>query len=427
MTAPPLVVTEGSEAGVPVGLEATAVEELRASGERWAVELGVPSPPLYVRRSGGSYVLGARHVTGFVRVGDLQIEIRPKFLAGAAEPDGRPWQRALWNALRLSPGQLDLQGPLPARLTDANTFADLLAESFLASVARGSARGLPRRYVEHDVETPGVRGRLRRDRPVALLTRPWALPCRVSQLSEGTPVAQLLRWAAVRLARLSVSTPRARALLDLAESLGDVAPVPPAAATVERMDLGTQYAGLALARDIGLILLRSRSLEPRPDSGEIHGVLWVTHRLFEGAVRELARRAALRLGLQAATGTVRLGERLGTGADLGTTPDVRVLRGGRTVLVLDAKYKVRPGNPAADDVYQVIAGAHAARSPAGALVYPSTLPRHDTWRLQGDGPPWALAAVGIDLLSLADDERGSAVVEQLCSVIAEIAPLAQIA
>ncbi len=426
MTAPPLVITEGSEAGVAVGLETSAVEELRASGERWAVELGVPSPPLYVRRSGGTYVLGARHVTGFVRVGDLQIEIRPKFLAGPAATDGRPWQRALWNALRLAPGQLDLQGPLPARLTGAATFADLLAESFLASVARGSARGLPRHYTEHEVDTPALRGRLRTDRPVALLTRPWALPCRASQLSEDTPVAQLLRWAAVRLARLSVSTPRARALLDLAESLGGHAP-PPAAAAVERTPLGTQYAGLGLARDIGLLLLRGRSLEPQPGSGQIHGVLWVTHRLFERTVQELARRAARSLGLRAITGRVRLGEGASAGADISTTPDVRILSAGRTVLVLDAKYKVRPGNPEADDAYQVIAGAHAVRSPAAALVYPSTRPRHDNWRLQGDGPPWALTAIGVDLLSLAGDERGHSVVEQLGAVLAERAPAAQIA
>lgn len=378
------------------------VEQLHAQAERWRQLYGLPASPLELTRRGGSWSVRARYLTGFASVAGLHLEILPKFLPEDAR-EGGTWRRALWRILLLAGDDVLLDEPTEAVRDSDAPLADLLAEAFLRSVSLGAARGLPRGYVERETTEPVLLGRLDESRWAELVTEPWSLPCVVDTLDEDIPINRLLRWAARHLAADVSSPARARALAEWADTLAGVGVVPPRLEEARRLAHGPQHRALAPAVEIARLLLQSRGEAHGPGQAELQGFLWVTERVFEALVRRVCAQAARRLGLRTVKSSVPLGLPA-RGQALRTTPDVRLLRGGRTVMVLDAKYKVE-GRPTTADAYQVIAGGKVLDCDEVALVWPvqpgGTEDEHE-WAVPGAGRPSRLSTLAVDLSRLAE-------------------------
>ena len=190
MTAPARI--ELQEYGEPVVRQAEDLD-LRAladANKRWSKALGLSSDPIRVEDIGNGLVkLRAEAVTGVVRIGDTDIEIAPKFLSAA----GGNWQTVLWRILTVVEG-----GHVDDNLTTAHhleslSMPDLLAEMFLASYAKGAARGLPRGYRTEQASGNTLRGSLDTSRLGEWVTRPWEIPYIADLLTDDTALARLLR------------------------------------------------------------------------------------------------------------------------------------------------------------------------------------------------------------------------------------------
>ena len=96
---------------------------------------------------------------------------------------------------------------------------DLLAEMFLASYAKGAARGLPRGYLTEQATGDTLRGSLDTSRLGEWVARPWELPYVADLLTDDTPLARLLRWSAECLAATVKAPGRARAVREIAAGL----------------------------------------------------------------------------------------------------------------------------------------------------------------------------------------------------------------
>lgn len=420
MTTTPLTtITEFDRNWQAARLSRHDVEALQAASIRWKDDLELPGLPFEIDWEGPDTKLRSQYVTGFVRVGQLQIEIRPKFLTPDVPGESDRWRLALWNALRIARADVQVASPVMGRESKRVSFVDLLAESFLESFQRGSARGLPRQYHEKRISSRSLRGSLDMSRPVEMLLKPGFIPCRVSVLSESTPLNQLFRWSARKLAELAVAPRRARSLLDVHDSLSHVPASAPSHVRVDRTSLGPQHVALGPAREIGLLLLKGHTRNPEPEAGGVHGILWVTHLLFEDVIRALAARAAASVGLRVVKKPMEVGRSTGTGSPLRTTPDVTVYRSHDVVLILDAKYKIYTRSPKSPDIYQVVTAGKVADCDEVGLVYPSHEADQQTWELIGAGKPHHLSAISVDLLSLAEDSRGAAVTEELARFLAE--------
>jgi 5-methylcytosine-specific restriction endonuclease McrBC regulatory subunit McrC len=84
---------------------------------------------------------------------------------------------------------------------------------------------------------------------------------------------------------------------------------------------------------------------------------------------------------------------------------LHVTQRGRTLIVLDAKYKIWRRQPKSQDVYQVMAGGRISACENVYLIYPS--PNNGgkepiSWRIRGEGSPTHVTAVFVDLLKMGD-------------------------
>lgn len=376
------------------------------ANKRWSRALGLSSEPIRVEElTGGMVRLRAEAVTGVVRIGDVDIEIAPKFLSTADDN----WQTVLWQILAVVEG-----GLVGDELTNAHELAslsmpDLLAEMFLASYANGAARGLPRGYLTEQASGTTLRGSLDTSRLGEWVTHPWHLPYVTDLLTDDTQLARLLRWSAECLSATVISPGRARAAREVAAGLAHVDRRPPHLVDAQAINLGLQHQGLEAARIVGLLLLEGAGVHHASGDHALSGFLWNSDVIYENYVYWLCRRAASLRGQRVSKNVTRFGEVIaGVGSKLETTPDV-VFRDnqGTPVAVTDSKYKRLGTRPKAADTYQVLTAGQVLGCQRVSLSYPVAQDRDPTvWRVSSalGGIDIELTALPLNLMSLTSPQ-----------------------
>lgn len=375
---------------------------LAEANRRWRRALGLSGDPITCEDLGdGRVKLRAEAVTGVVRIGGTDIEIAPKFLSAT----GGSWQTVLWRILTVVEG-----GHVDDNLTTAHELAslsmpDLLAEIFLASYAKGAARGLPRGYRTETAVGYTLRGSLDTSRLGEWVARPWELPHIADLLTDDTPLARLLRWSAECLAGTVKAPGRARAVREIAAGLSHVGRQPPHLLDAQRIALGIQHQGLEAARLVGLLLLEGAGVHHASGDHALSGFLWNSDVIYENYIYWLCRRAASRRGERVNKGSIKFGEVIaGEGSKLETTPDVVFHSAqGVPIAVTDSKYKRLGTRPKAGDTYQVLTAGHVLGCQKVSLTYPVTQDREPTvWRVSSalGGSDIELTALPLNLMSL---------------------------
>lgn len=424
------------EYGTPTRLRAGAAtriiaHEFQHESRWWQERLGLARAPFVVQKSGGGEVsVRAEGVTGFIHVGDIAVDVRPKFLASTS-PAG--WREALWYIVAV----LDdaTLGALTTAATGARgSLPDLLARILVTALERGALEGFPRGYVEACGTLPALRGRLDLTRISALVTRPQELPCVYDEYSLDIPLNRLLRWAALTLVG-AVQSPRlARTLTDGAQHFAGVSHAIPGPVEADMLQLPSQFAYLAPALQVARLLLRAESL--RHDSGDLSapGFLWKSADVFQDYVGRLLALAGtfatewdvenggLRLADFAKTG--RTGERAHM-QPLYTFPDFRLMSGKQTIAVVDAKYKIWSPvrGPRVADVYQVMAGCRVSNCERAVLVYPSPDGANMapvTWTPRGAGMPKTVTAAFVNLAAAHSQDGEMSLVDMMASDLRRI-------
>lgn len=395
---------ELQEFGAPVvcRLEGIDVHALEEANKRWTDALRLASDPIRLARRGDGLVeLRAEAVTGVIRVGQTDIEIAPKFLQDAQGS----WQTVLWRILAAVEGGHVEDDQTSAHESPVLPLTDLLADMFLNSFAKGAARGLPRSYVSEQASGFVLRGSLDLSRISEWIAQPWVAPYVASVLTDDTPLAQLLRWAANRLSETVKSPLRSRALREISASLSHVGILPPDRRQAQRIALGPQHQALEAARVVGLLLLQGAGVQHARGARGLSGFLWNSDVIYENYVSWLCKRAASSRGKRVAKNALQFGEVIyGSGSWLETTPDV-VFRNSRgvAVAVSDAKYKRLGTRPKASDTYQVLTAAHILGCQRISLTYPVAQYRRPTvWRVSSalGNRDIELTALPLNLMSL---------------------------
>lgn len=406
---------ELQEYGAPVihHTEDLDVHALQEANRRWRRALGLAADPIRVEDIGDGLVkLRAEAATGVVRVGETDIEIAPKFLSVT---DGS-WQAVLWRILTAVEGGHVDDNLTPAHELASLSMPDLLAEMFLASYAKGAARGLPRSYLAEHSSGITLRGSLDVSRLGEWVARPWELPYVSDQLTDDTQLARLLRWSAECLAATVKAPGRARAVREIAAGLAHVHREPPHLFDAQRISLGVQHQGLETARIVGLLLLEGAGVHHASGDHALSGFLWNSDVVYEQYVFWLCRRAAGKRGGRATKGAFKFGAVVaGDGSKLETTPDV-VFRDaqGNAVAVTDSKYKQFGARPKAPDTYQVLTAGHVVGCQRVSLTYPVAQHREPTvWRVGSalGGREIELTALPLNLMSLSRPNGQQSLIE----------------
>lgn len=278
--------------------------------------------------------------------------------------------------------------------------------SRLEALLRTARRGY--REVEEILRHPRGRVVWHRYRNESLVRGDWSkLPCRFPDLNFDPSLRRQVRWALERIDRelraAGGTDPIARALASVAgrliEALADVVPLAPRAAELRRQLDKTGFLPSAVLKGIEAL---SWIVEERGLGGgrEQDGLAWVLplERLWESYVESVIRREAATVGGEVKVG--RLGQTVfpvewsdPTHRSMGhLVPDI-VVRRGRSVQIVDAKYKAHfaeldesgwhrfseeAGESHRADLHQILAYAALfdAEVVTATLIYPL---RRITW------------------------------------------------
>ncbi len=396
------------------------IDAIQCAGESWKNRLGLARQPFEVVRIGQGFSLRAAGVTGVVEVDGLTIEVIPKFLDGA---DVCRWKQALWNVL-VHVGGEPLTAPARVLLSEERNPADLLARSLLRGLSEAWLDGLPRAYEEQEAALPFLRGRIVPARAAELVWRPDTILCRYDAFIEDNSMNRLLRWAVRTLAPMVRNSRLARELDTADERFAEIGVglQPPSLVEAERLRLSPQHQHLSDALEVAKLVLSERSIEHGHGAVVGIGFLWRSAEVFERFVKLLLVRACTGTGREMVDDAVPVATLQTTAAAqriLWTYPDARIQSGGRTVAILDAKYKHwKNRRPAPADTYQVIAAGWLEQCDPIGLIYPAPggRPRAPVvWRLLGPNAPRRLCAMFVDITRMGESGGEDELVAKLAA------------
>lgn len=259
-------------------------------------------------------------------------------------------------------------------LADSEAIAELyerLALVLAKRVLDRIRRGLYRSYIGESESLPYVRGRLDILSHVRTPTR-VLLPCHFEEHTADLEENQILLWTLTRILESGICTERSLSYIRQArrvmQSFATTCSFSPAQC-VDRLynRLNQDYEPLhALCR----FFLEHTGPTHRLGDRRMLPVLVNMERLFELFVVEWLKRHISAPYMVRGQETVefQMGATVSINIDI-TLDDMRT---GRTVAVLDTKYKA-PDQPAASDIQQVVAYAEAKNCQRAILIYPTPL------------------------------------------------------
>ncbi|WP_420557663.1 5-methylcytosine restriction system specificity protein McrC [Roseovarius sp.] len=400
---PPRIQIQEYGEALPFSTEGLDLHALDNANKRWRRELGLAGDPIRVEDLGSGFVrLRAEAVTGVLRVGNIDVQIAPKFLSTVEES----WQAVLWRILTVVEGGHVEDSLTAAEQLNSQSMPDLLADMFLRSYTKGAARGLPRGYQSEKMSGSVLRGSIDISRLGEWIARPWEVQYTADFLTDDTPLARLLRWSAQCLAATVTAPGRARALREITAGLAHVSMHPPHLIDAQRISLGIQHQALEPARIVGLLLLDGAGIHHASGEHALSGFLWNSDVIYEKYTFWLCQRAASQHGSRVDKRRINFGDVIsGAGSRLVMEPDV-VFRDdkGTPVAVIDSKYKRLGNRPKSPDTYQVLSAAHVLGCQRISLAYPVAQDREPTiWRISSalGGRDIELTVLPLNLMSLA--------------------------
>jgi 5-methylcytosine-specific restriction enzyme subunit McrC len=274
---------------------------------------------------------------------------------------------------------LDPTTPLPTVEDRTQTLSaegplDFLAGRLAQLLAERGAAGLHRSYAERAEQGPFLHGRL--DLPAALREpagRKDRIPCRFEEFTVDVPCNRVPKATAELVLRSPLLDERVRAVLTGAlrgfSEVGSIDLTPEGFAAAEPTRLTEAYRPL-----IDLCRLLVDGLAPTQSAGATPypAFLLNMERVFERYLTHGVRRAFAEDDRYTVAGQALCtvsASRPGQ-PDLEMRPDLMVERGGRPVVVVDAKWKRLRRAPEPADMYQVLAYCTVLGVRRGVLVYP---------------------------------------------------------
>jgi 5-methylcytosine-specific restriction enzyme subunit McrC len=400
------------------------VDSILKESQHWQQILGLNESPIVISYSGNKQVsLRASGVTGLLRVGSLDIEIRPKFLDNNQEHN--EWKSALYNILTfINSSPLFTSDHLVVESKN-DSFLDLMGSIFLNGIIHANEEGYPRKYNEFEEDLTVVRGRIDFRKINRLITHPWLIPCIYDDFNDDMPINRLLSWACHHLSSQVSSLHMARSLRENAPRVHHLHSLPLSISEADLIVLAPQFQYLQSSLDVARILLKQQSLQFEFGELKSSSFLWKSADVFERFVRHLLQLVCTleddwrldkpRVLLATASPTTKIM----------TIPDYRIRENGKTILVLDAKYKILRQNsqPSTDNMYQIMASGRLLNCKKVCLIYPKYLENHNKtniWRINDHNNPELINIMFIDLLKMISIEGKNQLISALYKDIKQI-------
>lgn len=330
----------------PGATASLTAEQARTLARSGVVEV-IPGP------AAGLWTVRGVGKVGVVRVGDVEVWIRPKvpvarllFLLGYARDPG------FWR-------------DEPVALAVDDDLVPALAGTLWRQMNRALAGGVLHGYRTVDDVSVVLRGRLReRDQLAHHLGQPLPLEIRHDEFTVDIPENQILATAAYRMLRVpGVAETDKQALRHLLSKL-DAVRLLPAGSAIPPWTPTRLNARYHAALHVAELVLSATSVEAATGEMLANGLLIDMPALFEDFLT-----AAVRTSMEQRHGGAVAGQsphKLDRAGAFTIWTDITWTRHGRVRAIIDAKYKT---TTSIDDLYQMLAYCTALRVTHGHLVY----------------------------------------------------------
>ncbi|MBN1661467.1 MAG: hypothetical protein JXA93_23950, partial [Anaerolineae bacterium] len=333
--------------------------------------------------------------------------------------------------------QVKEQDIAPLLKVRSNWF-ELLTRLLAMELQQQMKQGLQRAYVSFEDTLPVMRGRWQLDRQ--LTRRPHVrhrFDVIYDEFSPDTMLNRIFRCAVERLLFCSQEPGNGRLLRSVSRWLVDVerlAEIPQAC--LEAVHFTRLNQRFQPAFNLARLFLENQAFQLTAGQDRTFAFVFDMNRLFEEFVYRFITRhrrrilgngwGEARLRYQARGRPIYLAERLPAGkAVFRLAPDILLTRpSGRTVLVLDTKYKELAYDQqrlgiAESDMYQMLAYAIALDCPRTLLLYPQRAgSRSTSAHFETLGHPHSVMAATINLRQPLDRPEG--MIQELAQVFTEV-------
>lgn len=334
----------------------------------------------------GRHALKARNFVGVVAAPGLALEILPKIdgLGNVSDEEARG--RVRHRLVHMLAVALDLDvgaGRITTLGWQKDNLLELLIRLFTDKLIDVARSGLPRQYLTNMDDLPALRGQLDVVRQFTIrAATPQKLACRYDDFLDDIPLNRVMKATVQRLRRLTRRAETQRRLMELEFLYADVGPmgtVDPAKIRLDRTN--ARWRELL---DLARLILGRRYQTTSLGHEDGYALLFDMQALFESFYAAMLRRAFAGSGIKVVAQGGRLFclEEIDEDGVSGqrrfqTKPDILLKQAGRTVAVIDTKWK-RLASYSDDpkhgvsqaDVYQMIAYGRLYRSSRLLLVYP---------------------------------------------------------
>lgn len=409
---------------------------LLTAGSSIKKRLGLRADPFRFRGSGTGIEFQVFGVAGAVSLGDVSLEVVPKFVGAANRL--ADWDSSTLFLLEALAGKHVISLLAERQQWESHRVLDLIAYAFADAAERGLREQAIHVYKQREESTVVLKGRLNISRQLRNIVRaPHLLECDVDQLDTENAFNDVLKWAAIVLESAS----RERNLKKRLQIAVECIPGHPERSVAQRhMRLmpPPQFQAWKDALELARLLANGMTLSKGGGAGTGYSLLFNMERVFERFV-EVALDHCTREGGGALTSSRQESVVYGQPFNLGgkalrCRPDNVLRRAGTPIMVVDAKYKLlddelapsageQPnGAPVSQDVYELLGGMLAHGCDAGLLIYPSNTTGGDaavrTWRVNVYGKSVRVGALAVDLLSLRSRAEVARLLSKVSSQIA---------
>lgn len=325
----------------------------------------------------------AQQIVGVIAAPGCSCEILPKIDSAANEGDDTIRTRLI-SMLDVALGLKLGDGQALAMARQNETLLDILIRLFADRLLAEARRGLPRSYLGQEEDLAALRGRLDVIRQFTHhAIRPDRLACRFDSLMPDTPLLRIMKACVVMLRRHARALETQRSLDELRFLLAEVSDVPVSSLPWAQVRIDRTNRRWETLYGLARLFLKREWQQTHHDAKANQGItlLFAMNDLFEAYIAALARRALqgseLTVHSQGGLRHCLMEEGESGKPRFQTTPDILIKREGKTVMVIDTKWKLIGRNPedkkrgvSQSDVYQMMAYARLYECRDVVLLYP---------------------------------------------------------
>lgn len=326
----------------------------------------------------GRSSLRAGQVVGVIAAEGCSLEILPK-IHGLGDDQIR---HRLVHMLAVAMDLDVASGRLTGLGWQRDNLLEILIGLFAAKLTDAVRLGMPRRYVPHQDDLPALRGRLDATRQfTTLAASPQKLACQYDELSVDIALNHIMQAAVHKLQKLSRSQANLRSLRELSFAYADVTARQRSQLRWDLIVLDRTNARWRELLDLAQLILGEKFQTTTFGGSQGFSLLFEMNTLFERYVAKMLQRATRNTPFRVVSqkgGMYCLTELDGEQRQrFHTKPDIRILLGNKTVLVIDTKWKRlsrRVDDPkqgvSQSDIYQMMAYGELYHSDHLMLLYP---------------------------------------------------------